>query len=75
MELEAQSRADELVRLSARVRELRQERGVTQQQLADAIGVHRVNLNRFENGRADLGVSRIRALAEALNVEPSQLFE
>lgn len=43
--------------------------------MADAINVHRVNLNKFENGRADLGVSRIRRLAEALDVEPGGLFE
>lgn len=68
-------RADELVRLGARVRELRLERGLTQEQLAIAIGVHRVNLNKFEHGHTDLGVSRVRVLAEALGVDAGQLFE
>lgn len=68
-------RADDLVRLGARVRELRLERGLTQEALAMAIGVHRVNLNKFEHGRTDLGVSRIRVLAEALRVDPGQLFD
>ena len=72
-ELRAQ-RAEELARVGARVRQLRLERGLTQEELSKAAGLHRVNFNKFENGRADLGVSRVRALAEALHVEPGQLF-
>ncbi|SEC00138.1 Helix-turn-helix [Nocardioides exalbidus] len=68
-------RAGEMARIGARVRELRKARGLTQQQLSDVVGLHRVNLNKFENGRADLGVSRVRALAGALGVGPGQLFE
>lgn len=68
-------RADELARIGALVRQIRLERGLTQMDLAEAAGLHRVNLNKFENGRADLGVSRVRALAKALGVEPAQLFE
>ena len=67
-------RADELARIGARVRELRLERGLTQQALSEIAGLHRVSLNKLENGRADLGVSRVRALAEALNVDPGDLF-
>lgn len=68
-------RADELARIGALVRRIRVERGLTQKDLSEAAGLHRVNLNKFENGRADLGVSRVRSLAEALGVEPGQLFE
>lgn len=84
MELTAEAKAkakakaerdEELARVGARVRELRRERGLTQKQLSDAAGLHRVNLNKFENGRADVGVSRVRALAQALGVEPGRLFE
>lgn len=53
-------RAEELARLGARVRALRLKSGLTQQQLADHIDVHRVNFSKFERGRTDLGVSRIR---------------
>ena len=67
-------RAEELVRLGARVRELRLQRGQTQEQVAKAIGMNRVNFNRFEHGLTDLGVSRVRPLAQALNVQPDQLF-
>lgn len=74
-EAKAQTRADELSRLGAQVRALRLARGLTQQQLAEAVGVHRVNLNKFEHGRTDLGVSHIRGLAEALGVEAGRLFE
>lgn len=82
MELTAEAKArakaerdEELVRVGARVRELRRERGFTQKDLSEAAGLHRVNLNKLENGRADLGISRVRALADALGVHPGELFE
>lgn len=46
--------ADERPRVEAPVREVRLERGLTQQQLANGIDVHhRVNPSKFESGRAD----------------------
>ena len=68
-------RVDELARIGALVRQTRVESGFTQKDLSEAVGLHRVNLNKFENGRADLGVSRVRLLAEALGVDPGRLFE
>lgn len=56
-------RADELARVGSRIRDLRLERGLTQKELSEAAGLHRVNLNKLEKGRADLGVSRLRRLA------------
>lgn len=50
----------------AKVRELRRERGWTQQQLAEAIGRDRATVSRFETGRHRPTVPVIRLLAGAL---------
>jgi len=69
-----QARHDALVSLGHRVRELRLARSMTQQQLADATGLHRVSVNKLEHGLLDVGVSNVAALATALGVEPGALF-
>lgn len=69
-----QARQDALVALGHRVRELRLARSMTQQQLADASGLHRVSINKLEHGQLDVGVSNVASLAAALQVEPGALF-
>jgi transcriptional regulator with XRE-family HTH domain len=66
---------DDLVRLGARVREIRRRRAWTQQQVADAVSLTRVTINRLEAGKADIGVSRLFAVARVLMVEPAELFD
>ncbi|MFC7500897.1 helix-turn-helix domain-containing protein [Nocardioides sp. GCM10030258] len=65
----------EVSRLAGRVRALRVAAGLTQQEVADAIGVNRVTVARLEAGLHDLGSSRLGALAEALGVEPGAFWE
>lgn len=48
---------------------------MSQIELAEAAGVHRVNISRLENGRLDIGVSSLRRLAKALGVKPSDLLD
>lgn len=38
--------------------------GRTQQELADAVGLHLISLNRFLNGRAGLSIEMMEKLAE-----------
>ncbi|WP_425402409.1 helix-turn-helix domain-containing protein [Knoellia subterranea] len=47
---------------------------MTQQQLADATGMHRVSINKMEHGLLDVGVSNVTALASALGVDANELF-
>jgi transcriptional regulator with XRE-family HTH domain len=44
-----QARQEALVALGHRIRELRLARSMTQQQLADATGLHRVSVNKLEH--------------------------
>ncbi|WP_370692291.1 helix-turn-helix domain-containing protein [Nocardioides sp.] len=66
---------NDLVRLGERARVARVAAGLTQQQVADALEMHRVTFNRFEAGENDLPSSKLLALAEVLRVNPSALFD
>ena len=43
--------------------------------LAEKSGVHRNTISKLENGRGGAYPETIRRLAEALNVEPTELLE
>jgi transcriptional regulator with XRE-family HTH domain len=55
--------------LGARVAQRRQEVGLTQVQLAEALGVAQQTLGSYEVGRNRIPVSMLPALAQALKVE------
>lgn len=57
-----------------RIRELRQKRGLTQEQLALRSGVTRPILNEVENGKRGLLFERLYDIAEALDVPASELM-
>jgi putative transcriptional regulator len=61
--------------LQLRLRELREARGLTQAQLADAAGVRRATISDLENGatRQDT-LDLIDRLCAALKVEPGELI-
>ena len=58
-----------------RIRQLREQRGLTQEQLAHQSGVTRPILNGVENGRRGLLFERLFDIAEALEVPASELLK
>lgn len=56
-------------RIGQAIRSFRQQRGMTQQELADAAGVTRPNLVRIEAGKYSVGFDILSKLAYALGVE------
>lgn len=60
--------------LGARIRELRRERGLTQEELAERAGLHSRYISRVELGGANFGVSVLFDLAEGLGVAPRDLL-
>ena len=58
-----------------RVRALRTARGLSQEALADLSGLHRTYLSSLERGQRNVGLENVCALAHALGVEASHLFE
>lgn len=58
-----------------RIKEFRTAKAMTQQALADAIGIHLTNMNKIENGKAQPDVARLTQIAEALGTTVSKLLE
>jgi transcriptional regulator with XRE-family HTH domain len=60
--------------LGANVRALRIERNLTQEQLADLCDLHRTYVGAIERGDRNVSLKNIVIIAQALNVEPSELL-
>jgi transcriptional regulator with XRE-family HTH domain len=56
------------------VRQWRDFRGLTQEQLAERVGKSRALITQIEKGWTDLTEEMIYSLSEALNCEPGDLF-
>lgn len=58
-----------------RLKDVRQRRALTQQQLADKAGLNRVTIARIEGGKDEPFPTTLRKVADALGVEPTELLE
>ena len=56
-----------------RLRELRESRFLTQEELAKAAGITVITVSRIERGVAEARLRTVRKLAAALGVEPAEL--
>ena len=63
------------LRFGQRIRELRQDRGLSQEDLAESAGIHRTYMSSLERGLRNVGLDNILAIATALDVSPSDLFQ
>jgi transcriptional regulator with XRE-family HTH domain len=63
-----------MVRLT-RLKDVRQRKALTQQQLADRAGVNRVTIARIEGGKDEPFPTTVRKVADALGVDPEELLE
>ena len=61
-------------RFGERVRELRQEKGLSQEELAFRAKVHRTYLGGIERGERNPALKNIKSIADALDVTLSELF-
>lgn len=67
--------ADILVRFGQRVRQLRQVKALSQEELAFRTSLDRTYVSGIERGRRNVGLRNVQALAKALDVTIAQLFE
>jgi transcriptional regulator with XRE-family HTH domain len=61
--------------LGARVKQLRQDAGITQATLSQRSGLFRTHLSRIECGTANPTLTAIVSIANALEVDPSSLLK
>jgi len=60
--------------IGQRVKVLRKEQGMTQVELAEALGTHQTSLSQIERGVRGVGVQHVLKLARALKVSPDKLL-
>ena len=61
--------------IGARLRERRVALGLTQQQLAELVGITYQQAHKYETGANRIAAGRLHLLARALGVEPGYFFE
>ncbi|WP_157755677.1 helix-turn-helix domain-containing protein [Neomegalonema perideroedes] len=61
--------------LQNRIYELRTAHGLTQEQLADMIGISVTYLSQLERGDKRLNSTHIEAISKALGISPGQIFD
>ena len=62
-------------RFGERIRTLRKQAGLSQEELAAACGLHRTYIGAVERGERNLSLLNIVQLAHALRVKPADLLE
>ncbi len=62
-------------RLGLRIKEIRKQRGFSQEKLSEKIGIDAKHLSRIEVGGSFPALNTLAKLAEALNVELKDFFE
>ncbi|MEI8061441.1 MAG: helix-turn-helix transcriptional regulator [Candidatus Berkelbacteria bacterium] len=69
-----QTQEDFLKNFGKRLAEVRRAKGITQEKLADDIGVHRTYIGFIEQGKRNPGIWNIQKIAESLKVDIKNLF-
>ncbi|MEK7059300.1 MAG: helix-turn-helix transcriptional regulator [Patescibacteria group bacterium] len=59
----------------ARMAELRKKRSITQERLAELVGLHRTYIGFIEQGKRNPSISNIYKIAKALKISLKELFK
>lgn len=63
-----------LVNLGIHVRQLREKKGLSQQDLADDCSINKSQIARLEVAKVNTGVKTLVKIANALDIEPKELL-
>lgn len=56
------------------IRRIREERGLSQEELAALAGLHRAYVGQIERGEKNIGLKNLQKIAQALEVNIEDLF-
>ena len=66
--------ADIKIKFGAKVRKLRQAKGLSQEAFADICGLHRTYVGAIERGERNVSLENIEKIARALGISIASLF-
>lgn len=64
-----------MMQFGKNVSKIRNEKGITQEQLAEEAKISQVQVARIESGRLNTSISTVSAIASALGVNEGDLFQ
>jgi transcriptional regulator with XRE-family HTH domain len=62
------------MRFGARLREMREKAGISQEKLAELAGLHRTYVSSVERGKRNISIQNIERLAAALKTTMAELM-
>jgi len=65
----------ELIVLGNRIKELRKQRGFSQEKLAEISGLHRTYISDIERGQRNVSFLNLVKISDALNISVYELFK
>ena len=68
------SKADVLIKFGERVRDLRKERGLSQEELAFKADLHRTYIGMIERAEKNITLVNVEKIANALNIDIKNFF-
>lgn len=72
--MDNQDKKSILISFGGNLRKLRLAKGLTQEQLANELGIEISQISRIERGVINTSVTTLYAIANALKIDVSQLF-
>ncbi len=63
------------VKFGERLKQLRQDRGLSQEELAKKAGLHRTTAGKIERAKTGVSLDTIERLADVLRIDEKELFD
>lgn len=63
-----------LVRFGNKIREIRKDKGISQERLAELSEIDRSYMGRIERGEMNVTITKVYQISIALNIDPSELI-
>jgi transcriptional regulator with XRE-family HTH domain len=60
--------------LGLKIKQIRQQVGLSQERLAEMVGVTFQQIQKYENGHTTLNITKLQLIAKALNLSVTELF-